>query len=97
MDQKQNPYPNIFILPKKYQLISDVKLSEVLEAFPLAYAEPNHNFVLRFETVLQISSSKKLTVWMDVDPSQDIAVPHNKGKIRIKALRLPKTINLKPQ
>lgn len=36
-----------------------------------------------------------MTVWMDVDPSIDIAVPHNKGRIRIKALRLPKTIKRK--
>jgi hypothetical protein len=35
MDQRINPYPNIFILPKKYNSVSDVKLSEVIEAFPL--------------------------------------------------------------
>jgi len=31
-------------------------------------------------------------VWLDVDPRQDIAVPHNKGKIKIKVLRLPRGI-----
>lgn len=54
-DLKANPYPNIFILPKKYNQVSDVKLSEVIEAFPLAYADPSHQYVLRFETSLQIS------------------------------------------
>jgi hypothetical protein len=32
---------------------------------------------------------------MDVDPSLDIAVPHVKGQIKIKALRLPKGIEKK--
>jgi hypothetical protein len=32
---------------------------------------------------------------MDIDQTVDIAVPHNKGKIRIKALRLPKSISKK--
>jgi hypothetical protein len=32
---------------------------------------------------------------MDIDPSLDIAAPHSKGKIKIKALRLPKGIGLK--
>ncbi len=64
---KLNPYPNIFILPKKYNSISDVRVSEVLEAFPLTFSDNQHKFVFRFETVLQLSSSKKMTVWMDVD------------------------------
>eukprot|EP00347_Sterkiella_histriomuscorum_P006821 403351303 len=95
IDPKQNPYPNIFILPKKYQSIADVRIQDVLEAFPLAYADPHNYYVLRFETVLQISQTKRLTVWQDVDPSLDIAVPHNKEKIRIKALRLPRGIHQK--
>jgi len=49
---KSNPYPNIFILPKKYASVSDVRLSEVIEAFPLSYADPNNNYILRFETAL---------------------------------------------
>jgi hypothetical protein len=72
----------------------------VLEAFPLAISDKNYKYVLRFETVLQISTAKRVNVWMDIDPSLDIAVPHNKGKIRIKILRLPKGIQtkkLKPQ
>lgn len=66
-----------------------------MEAFPLAFADQTYKYLLRFETVLQISTAKKITVWMDVDPKVDIAVPHNKGKIRIKILRLPKGINTK--
>ena len=27
---KINPYPNVFILPKKYNSVSDVRVSEVL-------------------------------------------------------------------
>ena len=95
MDQKINPYPNIFILPKKYNAVSDVKLSDVIDAFPLNSTDSSQNYILRFETQLQISQSKRLTVWLDVDPHHDIAVPHSKGKIRIKALRLPKGINRK--
>lgn len=38
---------------------------------------------------------KRVTVWQDVDPTQDIVVPSNKDKIRIKALRLPRGINKK--
>ena len=34
-DLKKNPYPNIYILPKKYSSINDVRVREVIEAFPL--------------------------------------------------------------
>jgi hypothetical protein len=35
-----------------------------------------------------------MTVWSDVqqDRSQDISVPHINGKIKIKALKIPKVI-----
>lgn len=36
-----------------------------------------------------------MTVWVDLPSQNDVAVPHNKGKIRIKALRLPKGVNNK--
>jgi hypothetical protein len=45
--------------------------------------------------VLQISASKKIPVWMDINPYQEICVPHNKGKIRIKVLKLPKNVSIK--
>ena len=41
--------------PKKYQQVQDVRLQDVLEAFPLAYSDQTHQYILRFETVLQIS------------------------------------------
>lgn len=65
---KVNPYPNVFILPKKYSSISDVTVQEVIDAFPLTRADPVHSYILRFETVLQISASKKIPVWMDINP-----------------------------
>lgn len=37
-------YPNIFLLPKKYTNINDVKLSDVIDAFPDA-----EKYYLRFE------------------------------------------------
>jgi len=39
-----DPYPNIFILPKKYMNINDVRLSDVVEAFP-----DSDQYYLRFE------------------------------------------------
>jgi hypothetical protein len=85
----------VFILPKKYSSVSDVRVKEVLDNFPLTMQDKNHSYLLRFETVLQISASKKMTVWVDLPPQNDVAVPHNKGKIRIKALRLPKGVGVK--
>jgi hypothetical protein len=82
-------------LPKKYNSVADVRVKEVIENFPLNTQDKHHSYLLRFETVLQISANKKMVVWVDVPPTNDVAVPHNKGKIRIKALRLPKTVNLK--
>lgn len=49
---KVNPYPNVFILPKKYNSVSDVRVKEVLENFPLTMQDKNHSYLLRFETVL---------------------------------------------
>ncbi len=60
---KSNPYPNIFILPQKYASVGDVRAKEVIEAFPLAFKDKLHQYHLRFETTIQISQSKKLTVW----------------------------------
>jgi hypothetical protein len=42
INAKVNPYPNVFILPKKYASISDVTVLEVMDAFPLARADPVH-------------------------------------------------------
>lgn len=83
------------MLNKKYNSINDVRLQEVLESFPLALEDKHHRYILRFETVLQMSSSKKASVWLDVNPSQDICVPHKQGKIRIKVLKLPRGVHEK--
>lgn len=82
-------------MPKKYNSVSDVRVKEVFDNFPLGMQDKLHSYLLRFETVLQISASKKMTVWVDVPPQNDVCVPHNKGKIRIKALRLPKGVSNK--
>ena len=92
MNPKSNPYPNIFILPQKYNSVSDVRVKDVVDSFPLAYQDASHKYILRFETVLQLSATKRINVWMDLENQLDIAVPHIKGKIRVKALRLPKGI-----
>ena len=41
---------------------------------------------------MQLSSSKKKLVWLDVGRNLNVCVPNVDGKIRIKALRLPKGI-----
>ncbi len=95
MNPKLNPYTNVFMLTKKYTSISDVRLQEVIEAFPLTLQDKNHSYILRFESTIQISNNKKMTVWQDINPSQDICVPHKAGKIRIKVLKLPRLVKPK--
>ena len=92
---KRSPYPNIFILPKKYNSVADVRVKDVVDAFPLYEADTFHKYVLRFETVLQISQTRKIAAWMDLDSQLDVQAPHVKGRIRVKALRLPKGIDIK--
>jgi hypothetical protein len=90
---KKNPYPNIYILPKKYTSVNEVRVREVIEAFPLAAQAGVGEYLLRFETSIAIPSTKKMmTVWQDLDGEMDAVAPSNKGKIRVKALRLPKGV-----
>jgi hypothetical protein len=43
-----------------------------------------------------VSASKRLIVWIDVNEHQmDMQAPNSKGKIRVKAMRLPKGVQLK--
>lgn len=52
-DSKRSPYPNIFILPKKYLQVTDVRVKDIVEAFPLAQnGESPYKYVLRFQDVL---------------------------------------------
>ena len=41
---KRSPYPNIFILPKKYNSVADVRVKDVVDAFPLYEADTLHKF-----------------------------------------------------
>ena len=90
-----DPYRNVFILPQKYASIKDVKLGDVIKAFPLKDAQ----YVLRFHYQIQMaqsSSSKKVKpVWLDAGKSLDVPCPHIQGKIIIKALRLPNNVEPK--
>lgn len=79
-----DPYPNIFILPKKYRSINDVKLRDVIESFP-----NQEQYYLRFEQMMIGPNRKPMRVWLDVKATDDIAVPNIEGKVRIKALKVP--------
>lgn len=45
---KNTPYPNIYILPMKYNSVSDVRVKDVIDGFPLTDCK----YILRFETAL---------------------------------------------
>ena len=83
-----DPYRNIFILPQKYETIKDVKLRDVIKAFPLKDCE----YVLRFQYPITLASKKVKPVWLDVGKNLDVPCPDVSGKIVIKALRLPKGV-----
>ena len=83
-----DPYPNMFILPKKYNSIQDVKLQDVINAFPLQ-STSKWEYHLRFESVVH-SAKRNVKVWLDLPSNIEVAVPSIEGKIRIKALKLPK-------
>ena len=75
----------MFILPAKYANIGDVKLRDVIRAFPLQ----DSGYTLRFQYMIQMANKKVKPVWLDVGKNIDVPCPHVKGKIVIKALRLP--------
>ena len=87
-----DPYVNMYILPKKYADISDVQVKDVVSSFPLNMTDKDQSYVLRFQHSMQLSSSKMKLVWLDVGRNLNVCVPNVDGKIRIKALRLPKGI-----
>jgi len=45
----EDPYVNVFILPKKYHSIADVRLRDVINAFPLTSFDKSQKYLLRFE------------------------------------------------
>lgn len=89
-----DPYPNVFILPKKYPSVQDVRVSEVISAFPLSKTDHEHEYLFRFETVFY-QNKRRVNIWVDVGPSLDVSVPNVDGAIRLKVLRLPKGVQLK--
>lgn len=53
--------------------------------------------MLRFQQEVSISTTRRVTCWLDVDTEaqNDISCPHVGGKIKVKVLRLPRGINTK--
>ena len=56
----------MYILPKKYADISDVRLGDVIKSFPLSQLEKEQKYVLRFQHYMQLSSRKSKMVWLDI-------------------------------
>jgi hypothetical protein len=82
----------MFILPKKYISVNDVRLRDVIEAFP-----DGNQYYLRFEQVIIGPNQKRIRVWFDVKPTDEISVPNVEGRIRIKALKIPFGLQLTKQ
>lgn len=78
----------MFILPKKYNSLQDVKLSEVIGAFPLQDSA-SWEYHLRFESIVS-AGKRNVKVWLDLPNNIDVNAPSIDGKIRIKVLRMPK-------
>jgi hypothetical protein len=47
-ESKRSPYPNIFILPKKYFQVTEVTIKDVVEAFPLSQQDSQYKYQIRF-------------------------------------------------
>lgn len=77
-------------MPKKYRKVQDVRLKDIYEAFP--DCEQYH---LRFEQVIAMANRKQTRVWVDFNKMQDISVPNVEGRIRVKALKMPKGVKAK--
>jgi hypothetical protein len=45
---------------------------------------------------MHLAQNRKMVAWMDLDMELDVQAPNVKGKIVVKALRLPKGVELKP-
>ena len=79
--------PNLFILPESYVNLNDVKAKAVYDNFPLQ----NHfTFYLRF---FLDDKTQGVKGWVDFPPNATIPV-YNNGNVYVKALRLPKGINI---
>lgn len=71
-DTAKSHYPNIFILPKKYVSVNEVRVKDIIDAFPLTQFDTQHKYLLRFQTVMQINPARKMVVWMDLDHELDV-------------------------
>ena len=85
---QQETYPNVYILPKRYPSLRDVRLSEVINAFPLAN-DTNYKYNFLFETSLTLGKKNNVKVWVDAPPNLECGVPNVDGKIKMKVLQVP--------
>jgi hypothetical protein len=81
----------MFILPKKYHSVQDVRVSEVIAAFPLSKTDKDHDYLIRFESVFY-QNKRRVNIWVDIGTSLDVSVPNIDGMIRLKVLKLPKGV-----
>ena len=80
-------HPNLFVLPKEFTNLNDVKAQMVYENFPLINKE---NFYLRF---FLDDKSQGVKGWVDFPPNAVIPI-YNDGHVYVKVLRLPKNVKV---
>lgn len=60
-------YSNVYILPKKYGSVKDVKIADVINSFLLNTGKQNSKYHFRFETcVVNSITNKKIVAFKDV-------------------------------
>ena len=80
-------HPNLFVLPKQFTNLNDVKAQMVYENFPLINKE---NYYLRF---FLDDKSQGVKGWVDFPPNAVIPI-YNEGHVYVKVLRLPKNVKM---
>ena len=80
--------PNLYVLPKEYKNLNDVKAQNVYDSFPLI---DKYNYHLRF-----FLDDKKQGIkgWLDFPPNAVIPI-YNENQVYVKVLRLPKDVKIK--
>ena len=81
-------HPNLFVLPKEYTNLNDVKAQMVYDNFPLMNKQ---NFYLRF---FLDDKTQGVKGWVDFPPNAVIPI-YNDGHVYVKVLRLPKDVKIK--
>ena len=81
-------HPNLYVLPKEYKNLNDVKAQNVYDSFPLI---DKYNYHLRF-----FLDDKKQGIkgWLDFPPNAVIPI-YNENQVYVKVLRLPKDVKIK--